>query len=502
MNISIIGGGATGCAILIALLREMKESLSDRKISITIFEPNQLGRGIAYGDYDSNFQLNTSVCSSSIIHTDNQDFLKWLDASKDVWQKFYPEVKRYDRDTFLPRSLIGLYIQDRIKKEIASLEKSLIQVNHINERVTNIHFHKNDLISIITNKANYLSYYCIIATGYVDGLPKTYQHLMESPHYYPSPYFCIKEIKKIPHDKRILILGTRLTGIDIVKELKDYKHLVMASRSGFLPAVRNKLCFTPPKYLTKVHIENFFQTYQNTCTLELVKKEIEQELSLIYNQSIIIDQLYVRDDPVRQLEEDIYLAKNHLNFWEDSIMGFVYFINKAWLYLSLHDKKNLLKNEMNIIHRYISAFPYQNAKLIACLLKKGHLSLRKGIKHIDIEGEGFNVCFCDHKSESQETFDYIINATPIDNNVLHSTQKLYKDMISEGIITINHFGGIKVNDNLQILSSGIYKQKFYAAGPIIKGSLLVTNFLRSSAEQAYKISHLICKNIMNNRTQS
>lgn len=493
MIISIIGGGATGCTILFALLQEIKKASTPAEITINVFEPHELGRGVAYANdaqFNTQFKLNTSVSTTIITPIDKLHLLKWLDKNKTHWQKLYPEIKNYNLHSFLPRSLIGLYIQMSIKNEIAALKNSMIKVNHINEFAIDVKYNDRKKITILTKNHHYPSNFCILATGYLEGIPKTFSHLSKSINYFSSPYKFIEKIHGIPKNKRILIIGTGLSGIDAAIALKDHKNVVMASRQGRLPAVRKTLYAYPPKYLTDEHIKNFFKKNKK-CSLSLIKKEIEKELALAFNKKISLEQLTVDSNTVTQLKKDIFLAKKNVNLWEDTIMTITNYINTAWLYLSLTDKKKILTQEMRLISRYISAFPYQNAKIIYRLLKKETLSIRKGIKCIKLEKNYFIAQFQEDDNHYNDKFDYVINATPITNDIRLTSHELYKNLITKNLIKLNCFGGVKVNHYFQVKG----KNQFYAAGPTITGSHLVTNFLFSSAQQGHIIAKTIFQQI-------
>lgn len=494
MNISIVGGGATGAAVLIALIREIEHCAPNNKIDIQIFEPDELGAGVPYSVQDHCFLLNTSVCTTSIIHNNNSHFLNWLDKNKEQWGKLYPEITTYDENSFIPRSLCGTYIKDTLDKTIKSIKKSKVHIIHVKKNVTDIQYHHTQhLFAIKTDNETYKSQYCILCTGYLNGTSKTYHHLLGTAHYYSSPYSCSEEIKKIPPSKSILILGTRLSAIDAALLLKKHHHIAMASRSGFLPAVRNRVKITTAKYLTDAHQETFFNENKSNLSLELIKKEIEQELSFVYRQPINLSLLQQKQSSTRQLKEDLKIAQRQLNLWEDSIMTILKFINNAWTYLSLSDKKSILQNEIQLIQRFISSFPRENAFVIYSLIKKGQLTLKKGLKDIEPQGTKYIATFHEENKDYEEEYEYIINATPIDNNLRHSPPELYKKLITKNIIQINHFGGIKVNKYYQIKINHVAKRKMYAAGPIIKGSVLTTNLLISSAQQADIIAKQLCK---------
>lgn len=491
MIISILGGGATGCAVIIAILKELKKHKQKTHIQFRVFDPSPLGDGLAYKDIDHRLLLNTSAGITSLVYDDLSHFIRWLDTHKNLWASRYPEIKQYNESSFLPRSLTGLYIENTLNQELASFKDSQIEIIHTAEWVEDIRYNQdNQSIKIVTDQGHYLSDYCVLCTGYGNGVTHTYSHLLGAPTYYPSPYLYPQQIKAIPKNKRILILGTRLTAIDTAILLQDHKHVVMASRQGNLPSVRNRFIPTTPKYLTEKQQKKIIAHKLSTKS---ITEAIELELSLVYGKKIDLKQIDLISNQIEALKLDLKAAKNGTNLWEDSIFTIVRFITKAWPHLSFSDRKHFLQQNEHFISRYITSFPYENAQIINQMLNSKKLSVRRGIKRVDYENHQFKAIFFENNQRYEEIFDYVINATPISGRVQDSSFTVYKNLSKHGIVTENHFGGIKIGKHLQLKSTYYCNDRFYAAGPMVYGEFPFTNFLYSSAEQAKIIAQDLCK---------
>lgn len=76
-HVVVIGGGFSGVALAVQLLREDRAP-----VTVTIIEGRQaLGQGLAYGTRDDGHLLNTTNTRSSAIEDDDSHFLRWLERS-------------------------------------------------------------------------------------------------------------------------------------------------------------------------------------------------------------------------------------------------------------------------------------------------------------------------------------------------------------------------------------------------------------------------------------
>lgn len=98
-NVVIVGGGASGVAVAIHLLRR-----GDPKLRVTIVERGPwLGRGIAYGVDSRIFRLNVPASKMSLDPATPDDFQRWASAAP---------------GEMLPRTAFGAYVVERLAEAI------------------------------------------------------------------------------------------------------------------------------------------------------------------------------------------------------------------------------------------------------------------------------------------------------------------------------------------------------------------------------------------------
>lgn len=93
-HVVVIGGGFSGTALAVQLLRECRAP-----VTVTIIEGRAaLGQGLAYGTRDDGHLLNTTNARSSAIEDDDSHFLRWLERSgKPAVAEGYSARQEYSR---------------------------------------------------------------------------------------------------------------------------------------------------------------------------------------------------------------------------------------------------------------------------------------------------------------------------------------------------------------------------------------------------------------------
>jgi uncharacterized NAD(P)/FAD-binding protein YdhS len=114
-TIAVVGGGLTGAAAAIAVLRRLR-----RPFQLVIVEGNHaLGRGVAFGGHHPLHLLNVRTRDLSVLSDLPGDFLKWV----------FLQLDQGENDTglheglahsFLPRQLFGAYVRQRMFEAIDS----------------------------------------------------------------------------------------------------------------------------------------------------------------------------------------------------------------------------------------------------------------------------------------------------------------------------------------------------------------------------------------------
>lgn len=169
LSISIIGFGAAGTSVFVQLIKKLESKKNvDKNLIINIFEKeNKLTRGIAYLSDQPSSLLNTKVNRSSIFGDDSSHFFNWVKKNIYTLSRVYPDLSSLSEDSFLPRSLFGMYL-DQTFEYYANIAKNLnIKVNILMDEVIDIIEEKSNTFlytktghKVITNKI-------IFSTGHI-----------------------------------------------------------------------------------------------------------------------------------------------------------------------------------------------------------------------------------------------------------------------------------------------------------------------------------------------
>src|SRR5579871_4254342 len=92
IDVVVVGGGFSGCAVAANLERSASQISS-----LALFEPDELGRGAAYGTRHREHLLNTRASQMSLYADEPDHFVHWLGS-------------RGGPDDFVPRRLYGEYV--------------------------------------------------------------------------------------------------------------------------------------------------------------------------------------------------------------------------------------------------------------------------------------------------------------------------------------------------------------------------------------------------------
>jgi uncharacterized NAD(P)/FAD-binding protein YdhS len=222
-RIVIVGGGLTGAAAAIQLLRTI-----DYSFDLVMIEPEeQLGRGLAYGKAEAFHLLNVRAGKLGIFPDQPNDFAAWARGRNfGIRPRFDPpEPSR----AFLPRRLFGAYVEARLQEEIAN--RPDVSFVHLRSAATEVRRSPVGYEIAVENHPSVISHFVILATGY--GRSSASSHLWRSPFTDFNP--------NLIHDARtVLLVGTGLTFVDEFLRLRSrgFRGEALAvSRHGLLPEV-------------------------------------------------------------------------------------------------------------------------------------------------------------------------------------------------------------------------------------------------------------------------
>jgi uncharacterized NAD(P)/FAD-binding protein YdhS len=127
-EICVVGGGFTGIAAAIAILRKIEVPFR-----LTVIEPGELGRGVAFGSQHPLHLLNVRARDLSVSVSQPGDFLNWAFRQLDQGES-NAALHAGLAHSFLPRQLFGEYVRQRFAETAA--QRSDVDVRVVHARAT------------------------------------------------------------------------------------------------------------------------------------------------------------------------------------------------------------------------------------------------------------------------------------------------------------------------------------------------------------------------------
>ncbi|HEX6996347.1 MAG TPA: FAD/NAD(P)-binding protein [Gammaproteobacteria bacterium] len=224
-HIAIIGGGFSGTALAVHLLR-----LGDSRLEISLIEARErLGRGIAYDASLDEHVLNTRASQMSMLPDDPGHFVAWLRRNGE------PATGA----EFVSRRRYGDYVEQTLLDALDEAGRyGQVFRAHTRTRAVDVAPLGDGFVVELDNGSRLLAQSVVLALGH----PRPADPLSEglnrwTPRYLRDPWQ--KNLTAgVGPDDRVLILGTGLTMVDAVLTLLRGGHrgpIHALSRNGLLP---------------------------------------------------------------------------------------------------------------------------------------------------------------------------------------------------------------------------------------------------------------------------
>lgn len=484
VTIATIGGGPAAVSFCMQLCEQLKAGKIVEPIQVFVFEKNaNIGHGLPYAQQKDHFILNLDKEIMEPAYGQNGTFSKWL-----------AEQSTYNLDTkFPPRHYFGNYLEN-----IATALQKIMKVYGVtihyytHQEVSNISKSDVGRIIIESNEKRYEVDYAVLCTGHMPS--STYYEFINQPNYKHNPWSDDSYLNINSNDD-ICIIGSRLTAIDIALNLKQRKHqgkIIMASRSGLLPAVlANEIPSYTLRYLTLnafVHLtKGGLESLPLDKLMDLFWKEVsEAEGKLISYNSIIKSSKKV--SPLEWLNQQISLAETGVKPWQQVLFAIYPIVPTLWSMLSLQDKKTFQDEYNSIYMTYLAAFPLENAYKVQEMIESNQLEVHGGLTSIQHDNDKF---ILNVENNHKITVKHLFNATGPGYDPTHIP--LYRKMLSSRILQKHPLGGFNVNpQTLQAMNSdGIANDKLFAIGELTRGVCLATTDMSQVANQADRVATYI-----------
>ena len=216
-RIAVIGGGLGG----ISSLRALVENAADKEISIDIYDSQDLCRGSAFAAENDSYLFNTlpsNTFGTSVEHP--EEFYTWL-------TECFPGKE----DTYVSRQIYRAYLEQSFKSTVGKAIKGGLPITSIKERVISVAAMEGGYK--VGTKSGSESYYKVIMA--LGNITKQPYPLLKGHSKYVDISYSGRELDEISSDSHVLIIGSRLTAVDVLVALYDRGHSGKITVTCFCP---------------------------------------------------------------------------------------------------------------------------------------------------------------------------------------------------------------------------------------------------------------------------
>ena len=233
MHTVIVGGGASGVAVALMLLRHAQPS--DR---VTLIDTTPIGTGVAYRTPDEMLLLNVRASNMSVYADQPRHFVDWVAT----------QHGHTDASAFVPRRWYAQYLADTLRDA----------ANTSAGAYTPIHALVNDIdpqqrtLSLADGRQVHADH-IILALGHAP-IANLLQRWVPTPARVIAGYDWARIRHTIAPDAPVIIIGTGLTMVDAVSTLRHSGHrapITAISRHGHLP--QTHVTYTPHPGFISTH---------------------------------------------------------------------------------------------------------------------------------------------------------------------------------------------------------------------------------------------------------
>lgn len=205
-HVVIVGGGFSGTAVAIHLLRE-----AARPVNISIIEPrNALGQGVAYSASDPAHRINVPAARMQLAGDDDGTFDRWYRRHGDFPQD--PQAQLADGSIYPQRGAFSRYLQAALASEVSAQRG---RVRHLQDRAV-------DWCNgqVVTEKGERLQAdSLVLAISHPPPqLPSGVGELAHHPRVIANPWQS-DALATIPSTAKVAVMGTALSMGDVVASL-------------------------------------------------------------------------------------------------------------------------------------------------------------------------------------------------------------------------------------------------------------------------------------------
>lgn len=456
--IAIVGAGFCGTVTAINLLRQRH----DEPLRILLIDRDRHARGTAYAEYSSSYLLNVPAGRMSASSLDALDFLRFA-------QRTMPGATA---ENFLPRSLYGEYLEDRLSS--AESAAPHVRLQRVRGAVRSIEVWRPSHTYIL---------------GFEDGREMTATDVVLAlgnppPAALPGAETLRKSRRLIENPwtgpqtsartGTVLIVGTGLTMADIVSAAAQdgrYPQRVYAiSRHGLVPP-------------------------RQTAFRSAIHSEFDAQ-PLLRAASVSLRQLF---HLVRGMCREAQVSGGD---WREAITFVRSIAPKLWSRLPPGERARFLRHARTYwdVHRH--RLPPPIHAMLEELRAAHRLTVHAGaIERLEGKGDQVRVIWRPRgrNQSSVLVVDRIINCTGPDFRCSNSSDPLFKDLIANGLVQPDALGtGLRTAPNGGLINLfGRATRGLYYVGPMLRAEYWEATAVQELREHAERLAQELACPITN-----
>jgi len=463
VDVAIIGAGFCGSMVAVNLLRKATD-----KVAVALIERSgSFARGLAYGTTDRSHLLNVPAGKMGAFPDDHEHFYRWARENPEELER--QGVNNVQPSSFLPRVLYGRYLSSLLD-QAASSRGSLERISA--EAIDVAPLADSRFRVQLRSASPLIAQHVVLALGnFPPGDPKLRDQRFHRVERYLENPWSEENRKKLAGPDDILILGSGLTGLDLLLSLARVKQSGMIhvlSRRGLFPRP-HRAVNGYPSFIDKQSLPG---TAREAC--RTIRAQIRQAEAQGIDWRSVIDSLRPHSQPI----------------W------------KQW---SSDERRRFLRHLKAFweAHRHRAA--PEVLELKSRLEKEGRLLCHRGrIFSISPGNDSLSVQFRDSNAhlEKELRVGYVVNCTGPECNYHKLKDPLVVQLFSRGIIVPDPlFLGLDVGLGGTILNlQGERVNRLYTLGSPQKGILFETTAVPELRVQAAELAARILYQLEHRRT--
>ncbi len=451
-TIAIIGGGFSGTLTAVNLSR-----MSDQPLRVVIINAKRpLGRGTAYGTSRPEHLLNVAARNMSALPDFPTHFFDWLRTRVE----FNDMPDKELREMFAPRRVYGDYLRGLLATVLNPIDtRCQVHVETINDEAVDIAIDDHDHATVLLKSGESVEAdQVLLATGVQP--PSSFPSdapLGHDSRYCADPWADLQS-KLPPPGRRIVLLGTGLTMVDVVLTLGKLGwegKIVAVSRNGMLP----KSHFRGIAY--EDYIPENAESLGLHGLIQLIEKHCDRLRQMSQNPAIAVDKLRPHTQRLWQSfskEEKLEFRGKYAARWN---------VTRHRIAVAIHDA-------------ITDALDCGRLKVVAGSIEK----LAPNEQNIEVllrDADG---------AEFSQSGDLVVNCTGVQSRFSKAGLPLFDNLLRKELVCSDELDmGLLVNDDFAVIGGdGQPSQVLYAMGPLLLGQLWETIAVPELRGQAMRVA--------------